>query len=182
MNIVKLEHEQQTEVINSAVDILRKRMLGKVLRIDTINQEFLALNNQDIAIKLPLLRPDHTSKEGDDFITKSLPLEVSVISVSRAIEEAVRIVIAADRPHIEKPTVSDIVLSSMGERVIRLFNSSQKERIALPRRFAETVAQRMQDKELEIDSSEYQALHLLREYFQAEDSGIKAGLFDGISK
>lgn len=42
MNIVKLEHEQEIEVINAAVRILRHRIIGSIDRIEHIEQEFLA--------------------------------------------------------------------------------------------------------------------------------------------
>lgn len=182
MNIVKLRHEQQTAVINGAVNILRKRMLGKVFRIETAEQEFLALNKKDENIK-PSLPPENpTIKEREHFITNGIPLEVDIISVSRAVEESVRTVIAHERPHIENPTVSNPTLSSLSEKVLRIYNTNQKKRIPLPPRFAQVVAQRMRDIAGEIESSEYQALHLLREYFQAEEIAVKGHLFENIDQ
>ena len=40
MNIVKLEHEQEIEVINAAIRILRMRIVGSVDRIEHIEQNF----------------------------------------------------------------------------------------------------------------------------------------------
>ena len=55
MNIVTLEHEQETEVINKAVTILRSRIIGEVARIETIHQEFLGTAQADEEKKFLLL-------------------------------------------------------------------------------------------------------------------------------
>ena len=68
MNIVRLEHEQQTAVINNAVNILRTRILGKILRIEIAQQEFLALVPGDEVRELPQIQPHHTNEEKDKII------------------------------------------------------------------------------------------------------------------
>ncbi len=180
MSIVKIEHEQQNEVINGAVHILRSRMRGKIKVIESIHQEFLAYSPENTGKKDQEAPKNGSKTEVEDFITKGFPQSLEVLSVSRAVEEAVRDIITKQRPHIENPSVSEPMLISLGDKVLRIFNSSQKERIALAGRFAQFVNQRMKKNYQEADSKKYKMIQDLQEYFKADNQGVKLQFFANI--
>lgn len=113
MNIVKLEHEQEIEVINAAIRILRQRIVGSVDRIEHIEQEFLATSLGDDMKAFSSISPSASTAEKDEFIKKGKPISLEVMSICRAIQEAVFGLIKKDRPHIEKPTISEDELKAL---------------------------------------------------------------------
>ena len=68
MNIVKLAPEEQILVVNTAINILRERILGKVGKIDSIDQEFVGFKREDVAGGLPDFPANLTHREREKII------------------------------------------------------------------------------------------------------------------
>lgn len=65
MNEVRLDKEQQNIVIAQAVRIMQQRTLGNIrsLHINDIEQEFLALQRDDVGKKFPKVKEGDESEE-----------------------------------------------------------------------------------------------------------------------
>lgn len=168
MNIVKLEKEQQTQVINRAVQILRQRVIGGVKRIREVDEEFMALSKNDTQRKFPKVHPRDMPEERKRK-AELWPESLEVTSVSRALQEAVAELISRERPHIEKPILSEGNILSLGWKVMDILNSPTTRKTKLPYRLAEAIQLKIEQNEHSISLLESQIHGFLRHYFEAEE-------------
>lgn len=169
MNEVRLDGEQRDIVVAQAVRIMRQRIVGSIqaLQINHVDQEFLALREDDLGKKFPKIRendePGERRRKADLW-----PEELDVISVSRAIEEAVRELIASERPDISKPHISRGAILVLGSEVIDLLSEKSTEKIKLSPRIASSVQGNLEIMEQDISTLE----SLLREKMTTYESTL----------
>jgi hypothetical protein len=155
MNEIRLDKEQQYIVIAQAVRIMRQRTLGSIqsLHIDHVDQEFLALSKENVGKKFPKIRENDDQGERQRK-AELWPEELDVISVSRAIEEAVRELMASERPDILKPYIARSSLDLLGNKVIEFLWGKNVEKIKLPSRIASSIQTNMIRMEEEVSHLE----------------------------
>lgn len=155
MNEVRLDKEEQNMVIASAVKIMQQRIVGKLdtLKIDNVDQEFLALRKEDVGKKFPEFQENDDPDERRR-IAELWPKELDVISVSRAIEESVRDLILLKRPHILEPFISRGPMLMLGAEVIGFLSWKKTEKIKPPHRIAAYIEENMIRMEGDISTLE----------------------------
>lgn len=133
MNEVRLDREQHDIVFAQAVRIMQQRVVGNIqaLQITDVDQEFLTLQKDDLSKQFPKIRnydePVERRRKADLW-----PEELDVISVSRAIEEAVRELIASERPDITKPYISRGAMLVLGSEIIDFLSKKVKKGSSSP--------------------------------------------------
>lgn len=149
MNEVRLSPEEQTEVAVRAVEILRQRVIGGISRlgVETLDTEFLAYMSYDVWMH-------NWWHEKQRKVGEKWPEHLDVLSISRAIEEAVRNVVQKNRPYIEMPYVSDGRRLLIGTNVMNMLSAGKREPIKLPLRIARAIEWNLEMTQCDIDTLE----------------------------
>ena len=151
MNEVRLNPEEQIEAVNTAIRILRERVLGGIssIHITDIDEVFLALTSADTHTQFPSIRPND-SQETRIEKAEQWPEYLDVLSVSRALAESVRIIMARDRSHIENPYLPAWMEQILGRKIIKILEQQQRKNIKVPARIAASIESNVERMQQEI--------------------------------